>query len=112
MINCICINDLGRPKEISPERWVKFGERYRISHIYYHPEQGVQGCSIYEKPLDESCKPYETFILQRFAVRYEDIPSLNELAFNCTQLNGIDLSSLINIENERIESTVEENQAA
>jgi hypothetical protein len=95
MIPCICINDSNRPSQIPIEKWVVKGDKYRISHIYYLPKQKQQGCDIYEKPLDESCAPYEMFLLYRFAISINDIPKLIELIKNCTDLNDLDIETLI-----------------
>lgn len=95
MVNCICINDKRKPAEIPADRWVKKDEEYRITHVYFHPKQGIQGCTLYEKPLDESCKPYETFKLSRFAIHLEDLPAFIELCKLCTELNDVEIKQLI-----------------
>ena len=66
MVACICIDDSKKPNIIPKDKWVIKGNKYHITHVYYHPNQGIRGCSLYERPLDESCKPYETFKLSRF----------------------------------------------
>lgn len=96
MIQCMCIDDKGRPKEIAAHKWIKKGEMYRVTHIYVHVlQEHIQGCTLYEKPLDSECAPYETFRLSRFAFREEDIPSLIELIKNCNELDDIDFDKLI-----------------
>ena len=75
--------------------WIKKEETYHITHIYYHPNQGIQGCSLYEKPLGEDCAPYESFKLSRFAISADDLEKLIELIKNCTELNDIDIKTLI-----------------
>lgn len=95
MIKCICIDDKNKPVEISSSSWVKVDESYNITHIYYHPNQGIQGCSLYEKPLGENCAPYESFKLSRFAISADDLEKLIELIKNCTELNDIDIKTLI-----------------
>lgn len=95
MVKCICIDDSNRPKEISLQKWVKFEEIYHITHIYWHPSQGIQGVSIYEKPLDESCEPYESFRLSRFGIAIEYLDKFIELLKNCTDLNDFDISELM-----------------
>jgi hypothetical protein len=57
--------------------------------------QGIQGCSLYEKPLDESCAPYESFRLSRFAINAENLERLIELIKDCTELNDVDVKKLI-----------------
>lgn len=95
MVNCICINDENRPVQIPIEKWVKKDDQYRITHVYFHPKQGIQGCTLYEKPLDETCKPYETFKLSRFAIHLEDLPAFIELCKMCTELNDVEIKELI-----------------
>ncbi len=95
MIKCICIDDTGKPNEISAEKWVKLDENYHITHIYWHPNQGIQGVSIYEKPLDESCAPYESFRLTRFGIAIKDFDKFIELIKNCSDLDDLDISELI-----------------
>ena len=95
MIKCICINDSNKPIEIPSSNWIKKDENYHITHIYYHPDQGIQGCSLYEKPLGEDCTPYESFKLSRFAINVDDLESLIELMKNCTELNDVDIQQLI-----------------
>jgi hypothetical protein len=95
MVKCICINDKNKPAEIPSSKWVKAEEDYHITHVYYHPNQGIQGCSLYEKPLGEDCAPYETFRLSRFAISVDDLEKLIELIKNCTELNYLDIQALI-----------------
>ncbi len=96
MIDCICIDDKNRPKEIPEEKWVKEEEGYKITHVYIHPNQGgIQGVTLYEKPLDESCPPYETFKLSRFAIRASDLEAFIELCKSCSDLNDVDVMKLV-----------------
>src|SRR5579875_1615531 len=92
MIDCICIDDTNRPKEIAADKWVKEGEAYKITHVYIHVNQGgIQGVTLYEKPLDESCKPYETFKLARFAIHKEDLDAFIELCKSCAELDDVNI---------------------
>jgi len=95
MVKCICIDDKNKPAEIPYSSWVKAEESYHITHVYYHPNQGIQGCSLYEKPLGEDCAPYETFKLARFGISVDDLAKLIELIKNCTELNDVDIQALI-----------------
>ena len=95
MIKATCIDDTNKPVQIPSSKWIKLDESYHITHIYYHPNQGIQGCDIYEKPLGEECYPYETFKLSRFAINVTDLERFIELAKNCTELNNIDIKNLI-----------------
>ena len=95
MVKCTCIDDKNKPAEIPSSSWVKVEESYHITHVYYHPNQGIQGCSLYEKPLGEDCAPYETFKLSRFGISVDDLEKLIELIKNCTELNDVDIQALI-----------------
>lgn len=96
MIDCICIDDENRPKEIPADKWVKKDEAYKITHVYIHVNQGgIQGVTLYEKPLDESCKPFETFKLSRFAIKLEDLDAFIELCKSCSELDEVDIRHLI-----------------
>lgn len=87
MIPCFCIDDSKKPKEIPEDKWVKKDAEYRIIGIYTHPMQGhLKGVTLAEIRLDESCKPFETFRMSRFAVREEDIPALIQLAQDCSDI--------------------------
>lgn len=69
--------------------------------------QGIQGVSLYEKPLDETCAPYESFRLSRFAILFEDLELFIALLKNCTDLNDIQIEELmkeIEFEHELVEN--------
>jgi hypothetical protein len=55
----------------------------------------ILGCSIYELPLDESCAPYETFKLSRFAIDINDLEKLKELMKLCSDLDNVDFDEII-----------------
>lgn len=97
MIPCICIDDANRPESIPTSKWVKKGEEYHITHVYIHllQEGGIQGVSLYEKPLDESCAPYESFRITRFAFTEEGLKRLIELMKLCSELDDVDIQKLI-----------------
>jgi hypothetical protein len=87
MINCICINDKNKPKEIPGHKWVKEGEEYTIIFAIVVLPQRRIGFQLEEITLDESCHPYEYFLAERFALRYEDIEKLIQFIYECTQIN-------------------------
>lgn len=97
MIECVCINDKDKPKEIPLNDWIVLDEKYHITYIFYHPNQKVQGCSLYEKPLGKHCFPYESFKLSRFAIDIKDLESLIELIKNCTELNNLNIKELLKL---------------
>lgn len=91
---CICIDDSKKPKEIPTTKWVKKDEEYNIVYIFWHPKQKVQGVLLSEIELDDSCMPYASYMLKRFAFRKENIASLIELCKACTEMNDVDITSL------------------
>jgi len=97
MVKCICINDENKPSVIPKSKWIVKDKEYTITHVYFHKNQesGIQGVSLYEIFLDESCSPYETFKLSRFAININDLNKLIELIKNCTELNDLDITKLI-----------------
>ena len=95
MIPCTCIDAAGRPESIPVSKWVVNDERYRISLITWHPLQGLQGCELYEKPLDESCYPYKSFKLSRFAIDIKHLEALIELVKLSTELKSVVTTDLL-----------------
>lgn len=96
-VRCICIDDKNKPMVIPQDKWVVLHNKYHITHFYSKVEKGVliQGVSLYEKPLDESCAPYDVFKLSRFAIHEEDIDKLRELIALCDSLNEVNIQSLM-----------------
>lgn len=96
MIKVLCIDDSNRPKEIPPHKWVEAGKWYTIIHVSVHAKQGyIQGVTLSEICLDESCAPYEAFRLDRFGFLPEDITRFWEFAVSCTGLNEVDVKELL-----------------
>lgn len=95
MIRAICINDKNQPLEVHPDEWIKKGEQYTIVHVYFHPNQSVQGVELKEVKLTKRSRPYETFNLKRFAIPLSELDSFSELLYNCTELNDVDLDELL-----------------
>ena len=94
-VKCTCIDDRNKPAEIPSRLWVKADEEYHITSIYWHPLQGVQGVDLLEVALDDSCQPYETYQLRRFAIKPEDLPQFIELARLCNELDEVDVEKLM-----------------
>lgn len=95
MIDCICIDDKNRPKEIPASKWIVEGDKYRITHVYVMRKMGnILGVTLYEKPLDESCAPYEMYRLSRFIFTEEEFKRLAELAKDCSELNDWDMGKI------------------
>lgn len=97
MVPCICVNDLNKPWSIPSEKWVKRDEEYHITLVTFHPMQqgGIQGCSLYEKPLDQSCYPFEYFKLSRFAFTRENLDKLIELIKQSSELDDVQIDRFI-----------------
>lgn len=94
-VKCFCINDKNKPKEIPASKWVKNKNPYHITHIFYHHEQKIQGVELAEIFLDGSCKPYESFMLTRFAIPIDELEKFIKMLEDCTQLNDEDLGKLV-----------------
>ena len=97
-VRCVCLNDSDKPKEIPASKWVTKDEMYHIIHVYVHPNQGgVQGVDLSELELDESCKPFETYRLNRFAILAEDLAKFIALLKHCSSLeeDGVDVNSFV-----------------
>jgi hypothetical protein len=95
MIPCVCIDDSGKPENIPQSKWVKRGEKYHITYSVICFPQKVLAFSIYEKPMDETCFPYQYFISTRFAVAPEDLEKLIELVNGCNDTAQLDLNELL-----------------
>ena len=94
-IRCVCINDSNKPVEIPPKKWIKKDQEYHITHIYYHVQQGLQGVELAEIELTDECFPYQSFALNRFGIYKEDMEKFMQMLKDCTDLNGIEISNLI-----------------
>lgn len=93
-MNIICINDKNRPKEIPSEKWPKKGNEYTPIRVFYHPLQGVQGVELKEIRLNKDNYPYESYKLDRFGVRPEDLEELLELIKWSNDLNDVEVPSI------------------
>ena len=96
MIKALCIDDSNRPKEIPPHKWVEAGKWYTIIHVSKHKLQNmIQGVTLSEICLDESCAPYESFRLSRFGILPEDWNRFWEFAVSCTGLSEVHVKELL-----------------
>lgn len=94
-IPCVCVDDIGKPLEIPSSKWVKEGEKYHITHVYHQYQQnGIKGVELYEFDIS-NCVPYNCYRLDRFAFTEEGLLMLIELMNQCTELNNIDISSIV-----------------
>ena len=84
MVECICINDSNRPKEIPIKKWVTKGKPYTIIYTVTVLPQKQLAFHLEEIELDESCEPYEYFLANRFAFTEENLLKLIELIKDCS----------------------------
>lgn len=95
MIECLCIDSDNKPKEVQLSEWISKGMKYHITHVYFHPNQGIQGCSLREVRLSSKSYPYESYALKRFAVTPEGYLKLLEMIKICSDLNDLDIKELL-----------------
>lgn len=94
-IPCFCIDDKNRPLEIPISKWVKEGEKYHITHVYHqHQQKGIKGVELSEFDISD-CVPYNCYRLDRFAFTEENLDKLIKLMQECTELDSIDISSIV-----------------
>ena len=86
MIECICINDLGRPSRIPPHKWVEKGKKYHIEFATFVLPQRTLGVQLLEITLDESCSPFDYFLGSRFVIKDKDMHKLVALIEETTQI--------------------------
>ena len=79
MIECICINDKGKPYIIPSEKWIKKGNKYHITHIGTTLGTSVLCVTVSEITLGKEYYPYEGFRLDRFAFTEKSFLELSEL---------------------------------
>jgi hypothetical protein len=83
MCKAICINTKSKPKEIPNSKWLEQDKEYEIIFTTLCKPQNEIGVHLAEIELDESCSPYEFFLLNRFAFTEENLLLLQELIKNC-----------------------------
>lgn len=87
MVKCICVNDSGKPKSISADKWLEKGREYTIIFASFLLPQNELGLQLKEVDLDESCFPYEYFLANRFAFYKDDFDKLVEFIKDCGEMN-------------------------
>jgi len=95
MIEAICIDSKNRPEEIPLSKWIQKDFKYHITHIFYHPMQGIQGCLIHEVKLGEECYPYVSYRLNRFGFTKENFEMLIQMMLDCSELNEFDVKKIL-----------------
>jgi len=83
MIECICINDKDRPKEIPKDKWLKEGQTYHVIYTVWSIPSKTLGVHLEEIALDDCCLPYEYFAAHRFAFTQENLLLLLEMIKDC-----------------------------
>lgn len=98
-IECICIDDKGKPLEIPSEKWVKKGNKYHVTHIFVMLQQGkIKGCELAEFDIS-NCIPYNCYRLSRFIFKLDDLKKIVEMIKHCDQLKSLsdlDIQSYVN----------------
>lgn len=87
MIECLCIDDSNRPKEIPLKKWIKKGEKYHVVYTTYMFHQHQIGVHLAEIDLTEKEFPYEFFLSSRFAFKEDDFEKLLQMINDCNELN-------------------------
>jgi hypothetical protein len=80
-MHVICINDVGKPAQISAEEWIKKGDKYTVIKAVKLKIGNKLAFSLAEKPLSENNFPYEYWDAERFVpqehyeeqVKYENV---------------------------------------
>jgi hypothetical protein len=83
MCKAICIDVTKKPKEIPYSKWLIKEKEYEIIFTTLCKPQNEIGVHLAEIELDESCSPYEYFMLNRFIFNEENLLLLQELIKNC-----------------------------
>ena len=86
MIECICVNDKNRPRQIPKEKWIKEGHYYHVIYTVTVLPQKQLAFHLSEISLDECCVPFEYFLANRFAFTEENLMLLMELIKDCSDV--------------------------
>jgi hypothetical protein len=95
MIEAICLDSSNRPEEIPLSKWINKDFKYHITHVFYHPMQGIQGCQLKEVKLGEESYPYVSYRLNRFGFTKENFEKLIQMMLDCSELNEFDVNKLL-----------------
>jgi hypothetical protein len=80
MLKCICINDKKRPSEIPESHWIKTGESYTVNMLRgIKSGKSVVGLVLKEIDLSQVTGKYNSFSIDRFGFKHEDIVKLISL---------------------------------
>lgn len=87
MIECICINDKNKPKEIKDSKWLKEGEKYNVIFSVVVLPQKQLAFLLSEIELTKDELPYEYFLAYRFGFTQENLLKLIELIKDCNDMD-------------------------
>ncbi len=89
-IECVCIDDAEKPKEIPYNKWVKKDETYHVTHVFVMRNQNnIQGCELAEFDISMHT-PYNCYRLSRFAFTMENLLKLIEMIKDCDEMNTLE----------------------
>jgi hypothetical protein len=83
MVECNCINDKNKPKEIPESKWIKEGEKYNVIYTCLVLPQKELAFLLHEIQLTDAELPYEYFLAKRFAFTQENLEKILELIKDC-----------------------------
>ena len=84
MVECICIDDKNKPKEIPDSKWLKEGNKYNIIYTVIVLPQRELAVMLSEIELTDNEMPYEYFLAKRFGFTEENLNKLMQLIKDCT----------------------------
>lgn len=82
-VECICINNKNKPKEIPSNKWLTKGNKYTVIYTVVVLPQRQLAFHLEEIELTEKELPYEYFLANRFAFTQDNLDKLMELIENC-----------------------------
>ena len=86
-VECICINDSNRPKEIPQSKWIKEGEKYTVIYTVTVLPQKQLGFHLAEIELTDNELPYEYLLASRFGFTQDNLQKLIELIKDCSEID-------------------------
>lgn len=86
-VECICINDSNRPKEIPQSKWIKEGQKYTVIYTVTVLPQKQLGFHLAEIELTDNELPYEYFLASRFGFTQDNLQKLIELIKDCSEID-------------------------
>jgi hypothetical protein len=85
MCKAIAVDVKNKPKEIPNSKWLELNKEYEIVYTTLCQPQNQIGVHLAEIDLDNSCLPYEFFLLNRFIFTEDNLLLLQELIKNCNE---------------------------